>query len=261
MIAATLRRAGTRLLDLVLPPRCAGCGTGLAEGAEAGTLCAGCWAAIEFLAPPLCRRCGYPFEIELGADELCPVCRTVPPVFDRARAVLRYDAGSRPLLLAFKHGDRTDLAPAFGRWLARVGAELLAEADLVTPVPLHWTRLFTRRYNQAALLAQAAARLAGRPFKPDLLVRRRRTAPQSAGRAARARNVAGAFLVPPGAAGGRCPHHRRHPGILRPGPQGGGDGRRRCPDPRHDRPAAEPARGPGQACKAARVTTTPSDVS
>ncbi|HEX4570431.1 MAG TPA: phosphoribosyltransferase family protein, partial [Dongiaceae bacterium] len=77
------------------------------------------------------------------------------------------------------------------------GAELLAEADLVTPVPLHWTRLFTRRYNQAALLAQAAARLAGRPFRPDLLVRRRRTAPQSAGRAARARNVAGAFLVPP----------------------------------------------------------------
>ena len=197
MIAATLRRAGTRLLDLVLPPRCAGCGTGLADGAEAGTLCAGCWAAIEFLAPPLCRRCGYPFEIELGADELCPVCRTVPPVFDRARAVLRYDAGSRPLLLAFKHGDRTDLAPAFGRWLARAGAELLAEADLVTPVPLHWTRLFTRRYNQAALLAQAAAGLAGRPFKPDLLVRRRRTAPQSAGRAARARNVAGAFLVPP----------------------------------------------------------------
>ena len=197
MIAATLRRAGTRLLDLVLPPRCAGCGTGLAEGAEAGTLCAGCWAAIEFLAPPLCRRCGYPFEIELGADELCPVCRTVPPVFDRARAVLRYDAGSRPLLLAFKHGDRTDLAPAFGRWLARAGAELLAEADLVTPVPLHWTRLFTRRYNQAALLAQAAARQAGRRFAPDLLVRRRRTAPQSAGRAARARNVAGAFLVPP----------------------------------------------------------------
>ena len=176
MIAATLRRAGTRLLDLVLPPRCAGCGTGLAEGAEAGTLCAGCWAAIEFLAPPLCRRCGYPFEIELGADELCPICQTVPPVFDRARAVLRYDAGSRPLLLAFKHGDRTDLAPAFGRWLARAGAELLAEADLVTPVPLHWTRLFTRRYNQAALLAQAAAGLAGRPFKPDLLVRRRRTA-------------------------------------------------------------------------------------
>lgn len=197
MISATLRRATGRLLDLVLPPRCAGCGRALAEGAEVGALCADCWSAIDFLGPPLCRRCGYPFEMELGAEALCPACRTAPPVFDRARAVLRYDAGSRALLLSFKHGDRTDLAPAFGRWLARAGAELLAEADLVTPVPLHWTRLFARRYNQAALLAQAAARQAGRRFVPDLLVRRRRTAPQSAGRAARARNVAGAFLVPP----------------------------------------------------------------
>jgi predicted amidophosphoribosyltransferase len=111
--------------------------------------------------------------------------------------VLRYDSGSRALVLSFKHADRTDLAPAFGRWLARAGAELLADADLVSPVPLHWTRLFARRYNQAALLAKAAAQEAGRPFRADLLIRRRRTAPQSAGRAARARNVAGAFLVPP----------------------------------------------------------------
>ena len=198
MVSASLRRATGRLLDLVLPPRCVGCGQGLVGGAEAGALCAGCWSAIAFLAPPFCRRCGYPFEVELGADELCPACRTAPPVFDRARAVFRYDAGSRALLLSFKHADRTDLAPAFGRWLARAGAELLAEADLVTPVPLHWTRLFARRYNQAGLLAQAAARQAGRPFRPDLLIRRRKTAPQSAGRAARARNVAGAFQVPPG---------------------------------------------------------------
>jgi ComF family protein len=197
MIAATIRRAGGRLLDLVLPPRCVGCGAGLAEGAEAAALCADCWSAVEFLAPPLCGRCGYPFEFELGADALCLACRARPPVFDRARAVFRYDAGSRPMLLSFKHADRTDLAPAFGRWLARAGAELLAEADLVAPVPLHWTRLFARRYNQAALLAQFAAKLAGRPCRPDLLIRRRRTKPQSAGRAARARNVAGAFQVPP----------------------------------------------------------------
>jgi len=188
-----MRRAGIRLLDLVLPPRCVACGAAVAE---AGALCPGCWTAIDFLVPPLCPRCGYPFEHELAEPTLCAACRTAPPVYDRARAVLRYDAGSRPMLLAFKHADRTDLAPAFGRWLARAGAELLAESDLVVPVPLHWTRLFARRYNQAALLAQAAARQAGRPCLPDLLVRRRRTRPQSAGRAARARNVAGAFTVP-----------------------------------------------------------------
>ena len=197
MISATLRRATGRFIDLILPPRCLGCGAGLAEGIGGGALCANCWSGIEFLSPPLCQRCGYPFEFELGPDSVCPACRTTPPVFDRARAVLRYDAGSRSMLLSFKHADRTELTPAFARWLVRAGAELLAEADAVAPVPLHWTRLFARRYNQAALLAQSAARLAGRPFRPGVLVRRRRTAPQSSGRAARARNVAGAFAVPP----------------------------------------------------------------
>jgi ComF family protein len=197
MISATLRHATGRFIDLILPPRCVACGAGLVEGIGAGALCANCWSGIEFLSPPLCLRCGFPFEFDLGPDSICPACCAVPPVFDRARSVLRYDAGSRSMLLSFKHADRTELAPAFGRWLARVGADLLAEADVVAPVPLHWTRLFARRYNQAALLAQSAAHLSGRPFRPGILVRRRRTAPQSAGQAARRRNVAGAFAVPP----------------------------------------------------------------
>ena len=114
MLAASLRRATGRVLDLVLPPRCVGCGRRRRPDCRrrrAGALCAGCWSAIEFLAPPFCRRCGYPFEFELGPETLCPACQTAPPVFDRARAVFRYDAGSRSLLLSFKHGDRTDLAP------------------------------------------------------------------------------------------------------------------------------------------------------
>lgn len=194
LIGSALGRLANRALDVILPPRCLACGAGVGEQ---GTLCPDCWAAIDFLAPPLCARCGYPFEIETGGAELCAACLARPPVFDRARAVLRYDAASRAMLLAFKHADRTDLAPPFGRWLARAGAELLAEADLVAPVPLHWTRLFARRYNQAALLARTAAQETDRSFASDLLVRRRRTKPQRAGLAARARNVAGAFIVPP----------------------------------------------------------------
>jgi len=193
MMPASLRKAPARLLDMLLPPRCAGCGAGVAE---TGALCPDCWSAIEFLAPPACQRCAYPFEYEVAGLTLCAACSTHPPVFDRACAVLRYDAGSRNMLLAFKHADRTDLAPIFGRWLVRAGAKLLAEADLVAPVPLHWTRLWARRYNQAALLGRWAAAEANRPFRPDLLIRRKRTAPQKAGRAARARNVAGAFSVP-----------------------------------------------------------------
>src|SRR5215475_13736917 len=183
MLAAPLRRTGVRLLDLLLPPRCAGCGGAVAE---AGALCTDCWRAIEFLGPPCCPRCAFPFEFEMGDSALCAACLARPPVYDRARAVLRYDEGSRRMLLSFKHGDRTDLAPVFGRWLARAGAELLAEADLVVPVPLHWTRLWRRRYNQAALLAQRAAREVGRTYAPDILVRRKRTAPQKSGLAARA---------------------------------------------------------------------------
>ncbi len=193
MLSASLRRLPVSLLDLVLPPRCAGCG---ASVAEAGALCPACWRDIEFLTPPCCPRCAYPFEFEVSSETLCAACLARPPVYDRGRAVLRYDSGSRSMLLAFKHADRTDLAPLFGRWLARAGAELLAEADLIAPVPLHWTRLWTRRYNQAALLAQRVAAEAGRPFQPDVLIRRKRTAPQKSGRAARTRNVAGAFAVP-----------------------------------------------------------------
>jgi ComF family protein len=193
MAELALGRLAVRALDVILPPRCLSCG---ATVGEQGTLCSDCWADIAFLAPPLCARCGFPFEVAVEEEQVCAACRARPPVFDRARAVLRYDAASRGMLLAFKHADRTDLAPSFGRWLARAGAELLAEADLVAPVPLHWTRLFSRRYNQAALLAQAVAKGAGRPFCGDLLLRRKRTKPQSAGLASRTRNVAGAFVVP-----------------------------------------------------------------
>ena len=192
MAELALGRLAVRALDVILPPRCLSCG---ATVGEQGTLCADCWAEIAFLAPPCCARCGFPFEVAVEEGQICAACRARPPVFDRARAVLRYDSASRGMLLAFKHADRTDLTPSFGRWLARAGAELLAEADLVAPVPLHWTRLFSRRYNQAALLALAVARQAGKPFCGDLLLRRKRTKPQSAGLASRTRNVAGAFAV------------------------------------------------------------------
>jgi ComF family protein len=117
-------------------------------------------------------------------------------VFDRARAAFAYDDASRRLILPFKHADRTQATPWFGRWLARAAGELAADADIVAPVPLHRWRLFRRRYNQAALIALALAREAARPAIPDLLLRRRATRSQGRlSRAGRARNVAGAFAV------------------------------------------------------------------
>ena len=193
-VPAPVRKFGKAALDLLLPPQCLSC---RAIVAEPGTLCGACFAKVRFLSAPWCAACGMPFAFDPGgAEVLCGACIRRRPAYDRARAVFRYDDSSRGLILAFKHGDRIDAAPAYARWLARAGAELIDGADLIAPVPLHWTRLFHRRYNQSALLANALARLTGRAAAPDLLRRRRRTLSQGGlGRAERIRNVRGAFAV------------------------------------------------------------------
>lgn len=185
-------------LDLLLPHQCLKCGSVIGKD---GALCAACWSEIAFIAPPVCRRCGYPFELEHGGEgdgELCGACLRDPPPFSRARAVFRYDSASRHLVLGFKHGDRTHGTPAFGAWLARAAGPLAAEADMVAPVPLHRWRLFRRRYNQAALLAHALGTAADVACVPDLLVRVRATPSQGRlSRAQRRVNVRGAFAVAP----------------------------------------------------------------
>ena len=191
--------AGRLMLDAVLPPLCLGCGEIIAAP---GALCATCWQGFSFIAQPHCAQCGDPFAEDLGPDALCATCLARPPKFRRARAALAYDSQSRRLLLPFKHGDRTDIARACGGWMARAGSELLAEADLIAPVPLHWRRLLVRRYNQAILLARVVARAAppkaGAVLAPDLLRRRRWTGSQAGLRAKERRsNVRQAFDIHP----------------------------------------------------------------
>ena len=195
MLLAGLRHAGRALLDAALPPLCLGCGEIVGE---TGSLCTTCWAGFVFIAPPHCARCGDPFSADVGESALCGSCLARPPRYRRARAVVAYDQRSRRLVLPLKHGDRTDMARAYGRWMARSGAEMFGDADLVAPVPLHWRRLLTRRYNQSALLARAVAREAGRVLVPDLLSRVRWTGSQAGLRAReRRRNVRRAFAVTP----------------------------------------------------------------
>jgi predicted amidophosphoribosyltransferase len=151
---------------------------------------------MTFFAPPWCAVCGLPFPHPIGDGAICAECARERASWHRARAVLRYDKYSRRLVLSLKHGDRTHLAPALGRWMKRAGGDILDGADAMIPVPLHWTRLFSRRYNQAALLANAIHAAGGLPVVADGLVRRRRTPSQ--GRlspSARARNVRAAFAV------------------------------------------------------------------
>jgi ComF family protein len=194
-LAPALRKSASWLLDAILPPRCLKCGEIVADP---GSLCGQCWPALRFLGDPCCACCGLPFEFEMGEGSLCAACTADRPLYSRARSALAYDDASRELVLRFKHADRIDGAATFAGWMARAGAELVAAADIIAPVPLHRWRLVRRRYNQAAILANAIGRSRGKLVVPDLLVRRRATASQGhLGRGQRQRNVAGAFALHP----------------------------------------------------------------
>jgi len=192
-LQAMLKNTVEGICDHLWPPLCAACDAPVQGG---GGLCADCWDLVTFLGAPQCRACGLPFPFDPGADALCADCTRARPPYDRARAAFVYDDASRSMILAFKHADRTDLAPALVTWLRRPAAPLLADADIVAPVPLHWTRLLARRYNQSALLSNALCSGTGVSAIPDLLIRKRRTGTQGGkSQRARQRNVQGAFKV------------------------------------------------------------------
>ncbi len=183
------------MLDVALPPLCPSCRAPLGDGAG---LCASCWSKLSLIEPPYCARLGIPFVYDPGPGLLSMEAIANPPAYDRARAAVRYDDIARSLVLSFKYGDRLDLAPMMGRWMARAGRELLSEADALLPVPLHWRRLWARRFNQAAALARAISAISGVPVL-DGGIKRVRATPQQVGlsKAERADNVQGAFRVPP----------------------------------------------------------------
>ncbi len=183
-------------MDLLFPPLCINCRVPVSE---VGALCSHCWTRLQFLDGAACAVCGLPFDVDPGQKTLCGPCTARLPHFDMARAILNYDDASRGLILALKYADRLDLAPPFARWLNRTGRELVSEADILVPVPLHPFRLWRRRYNQAAELARWLGQHANKPVESLLLLRRRSTPSQGAMPSARARrrNVAGAFAVPP----------------------------------------------------------------
>lgn len=182
-----------RLADWILPPTCHSCGELVAEPQ---TLCADCWSNLTFLGPPCCDACGYPFDYHVADRTLCGACARAHPPFARARAALLYDERSRDLVLGYKHADKVEATVLFAKWMWAAGREMLADADVIVPIPLHWTRLFQRRYNQSALLAHGLERLSGVAVCADALVRKRNTPSQGRfGRLGRARNVKGAFAV------------------------------------------------------------------
>ncbi|MGA2638126.1 MAG: ComF family protein [Methylocella sp.] len=194
-VARASLRALSRAADLVFPPACLACRQATQTH---GSLCAACWSKLRFIERPFCERLGVPFPIDLGNEGLLsPEAVANPPVYARARAVAHFEDGPvRDLLHRLKYGDRMELAKPLGAWMARAGTELLVDADLIVPVPLHRGRLFARRFNQSQALAQAISAACGVPTDPLGLARVRPTQSQTSLTASqRAINVQGAFKV------------------------------------------------------------------
>jgi ComF family protein len=195
---ASLQRFARAGADIVFPPACLNC----RRSTEAeGALCATCWAQMRFIERPYCNRLGTPFAADLGSNELLsPEAVADPPVFGHARAVAHFDDGPvRQLVHRLKYYDRLELAKPLGNWMARAGRELLEEAELLVPVPLHRARLTARRFNQANALAQAVSARCGVPVDSFVLARVKPTPPQvGLSRSQRALNLQGAFRVAEG---------------------------------------------------------------
>jgi ComF family protein len=183
------------LLNLLYPPRCLACKT---LTTEQGSVCSACWNGINFITEPYCSACGHPLEYGGGEHTLCGQCLSHTPPYRKARSVFHYTDTSKAMIANLKYHDGTDTAPYLAQWLKRSGEALLAEADILVPVPLHPFRLFKRRYNQSALLANALAKQTGVQHIPDALLRVKNTPPQAElTRNQRLKNVVGAFIVNP----------------------------------------------------------------
>jgi ComF family protein len=189
---AGLHQVARMALDIALPTLCVAC----REPVNGEGVCANCWAKLSFIAPPLCPRLGIPFVYDPGPGLLSMEAISDPPAYGRARAAVRYDEVARTLVHALKYQDRTDLAPAMGRWMARAGRELIDHTDALIPVPLHWRRGWSRRYNQSGALARVIERQTGVKLVSEVLRRVRPTLQQiGLSRSQRASNVQGAFKV------------------------------------------------------------------
>jgi ComF family protein len=180
--------------DVVVPPLCLTCDTILDE---AGGCCPSCWQKIRFIAPPYCEITGKPFSHDLGKGMLSADAIADPPPYEMCRSAVLYDDRTRRLVTGLKYGDRTDLAPWMAKWMVVAGREMLVPDTIIVPVPLHPARLLQRRFNQSAELGRVIAKSTGMAFRPDWLLRVRKTRQQvGLSSSQRARNVQGSFRVP-----------------------------------------------------------------
>lgn len=184
------------IISIFLPPRCIKCGTVLVHD---DGLCPECFNEINFISAPYCQKCGQPLEtVPSSSKMLCASClKKVKTPFRLSRSAVHYDEASKPLLLSFKFHDKTDNARTLAKWLNLAGQDIWKEgADLIVPIPLHYTRLMKRRYNQSGLLAAELSKLTGLPVDYASVARHKKTRPQvEFSGHERVKNVKGVFSV------------------------------------------------------------------
>lgn len=192
-VAPIIAESFAPLVDLLFPPRCPLCGEAIAE--QTG-LCAACWSELVIPGEPSCASCQRPLPGSIASDEAqCAACLKSPPVHAGIAAGTLYNEASRQLVLKFKHGRKIAMAPMLARLIAGRLPPSVNERIFI-PVPLHWTRLWQRGFNQSALLAGELAKLAGGEVLVDGLERVRRTPSLGGlGRRERERTLAGAIRV------------------------------------------------------------------
>jgi predicted amidophosphoribosyltransferase len=174
-----LRRAANLALDAALPANCVGCGR------EGPPLCEAC-------VPALDRRLDAPAGVPIGLPG------DLPAPLLQLDWCAPFNGSVRSALHAIKYGGEQRLAEPLGAAVARRWVRVGVGADLVTHVPVHAERARVRGYDQAELIARAAARHLGLPYA-SLLARERATIAQfDLDRGDRAANVAGAFAAPVG---------------------------------------------------------------
>jgi ComF family protein len=187
---------GTRILDLLFPPRCVGC-------QSFGTwFCEECLGVVPRVEPPFCIRCGG--AVERSTSRLCARCRTAPLKIDRIRSAVYFEGTLRDAVHKFKYNGVTALAKPLGDLLAEYWSRHPVPVDVLVPVPLHKNRLRKRGFNQAGLLAQQLSKQADLAMNEHTLVRQRATASQiDLGTEERKTNVRGAFRCTTGALANR----------------------------------------------------------
>ncbi|MCE2991423.1 MAG: ComF family protein [Candidatus Jidaibacter sp.] len=187
-----LQKIAGKLMDILYPLQCISCNQ---KVDSAHSFCQKCWSKVEFIGKPCCEKCSIPLPVDyLGRR--CYKCVSHPPKFDVCISVFRYDDFTKKLIHDFKFNDKTGYAKSFAHMMYNQSGQLLEQADVVIPVPMHKTRVQRRKYNHATLIARNISKLSGVKLEVDALIKLRPSVNQMGlNRLERARNLLGAFSV------------------------------------------------------------------